>query len=506
MSRKLSAGAKQALVLLVISGGILSCFFVVSGAANQLSLLRPRWNVPALKLANETIEIDAQTNFPLAPLGVNDFNATLQSPFGNFSLAIQSVTQNENSIHAVAKFPSSVALDVLYDLKISAGGMQDVQRHAVKVLSAYKSEFTFIVWCDTQVGYSQDYEENWIRTYDLVNAMVDAANVLSPEFIILCGDITESALKSEYQFMYEQCMRLNVPIFVGPGNHDYFGTAEYQRWCQYTNFTFDYGPNYHFDYIDTGMNLDALRDQYFNWLAADLAAHSSSAVKIVGGHAPPYQCNPGTGGQAFNKNFENHQQDFVSLLDANNVTAYIYGHDHKDKINYSNCTVIPANSTTKKTWYIQTASGREDGAFRIMHFKNKQMLNVTSLVNKTTSLRSQNASFVALPRWTNMNLPQPAYIPYLDTAVNASRANDLNAAPVHAIDCNVTNRFSQETFTSMTVLLNILSSSPSITTSSNGTVSVRIEKRTDMQNAYTVTFQFTLGPKSGIRLTATGAS
>ena len=501
MSRKLSAGAKQALVLLVISGGILSCFLVVSGAENQLSLLRPRWNVPALKLANETIEIDAQTDFPLA--SVSDFNATLQSPFGNFPLTIQPVSQSGASIHVVASFPSSVIPDVLYDLKISVGGMQDVQRHAVKVLSAYKSEFTFIVWCDTQVGYSQDYEENWIRTYDLVNAMVDAANVLSPEFIILCGDITESAMKSEYQFMYEQCMRLNVPIFIGPGNHDYFGTAEYQRWCQYTNFTFDYGPNYHFDYIDTGMNLDAFRDQYFNWLAADLAAHSSSAVKIVGGHAPPYQCNPGTGGQAFNKNFENHQQDFVSLLDANNVTAYIYGHDHKDKINYGNCTVIPANSTTKKTWFIQTSSGREDGGFRVIHFKNKQMLDVTSLVNASTGQRSQNASFIALPRWTDMKKPQPDYIPYLETTVNASRANDLSAEPVHAIVCNVTNRFSQETFVNMTVSLNILSSSPLIKTN---LASVKIVKRTDMQNAYTVKFDFTLGPKSSILLNATGVS
>lgn len=502
MAKTLSAGAKQALVMLVLSGSILSCFFIVSVAANQLTLLRPRWNVPTLTLANETIEIDAQTNFPIT--SVNDFNATLKSSFGNFPLIIQSVTQNVNTIHAVASFPSNVMRDVLYDLDISVGGMHDEQRHAVKVLTAYKSEFTIIVWCDTHIGYAPDSSQIWTRTYDVFRALVDAANLVNPEFIILCGDITQTGLNSEYQFVYDQCMRLNVPIFIGPGNHDCLDTSEFQRWFQFTNFSFDYGPNYHFDYIDTGIIFDALRDQYFNWLASDLAAHSSSAVKIVGGHAPPYAGDPGTDKDAFSLNFEHLQQQFVNLLETDNVTAYIYGHIHHDKISYGNCTAIPAGSTTNKTWFIETGSGLQDSAFRVMHFKNKHMFNVTSLVNASTGQRSQDASFIALPEWYDWNNPPPVNIPYLEADVNVSKANDLDATPVHTIECNVTNRYSQESFTNMTVLLNILSSkAPTIT--SNGSISVLWEKqRTDVPQALTIELQFFLGPHSGIQINATG--
>nr|MDO8115651.1 metallophosphoesterase [Candidatus Sigynarchaeota archaeon] len=468
MSKTISSIQKHLIGMLVISGVIFSSFLMMSVATNKISLLRPRWNVPTLRLVNETITIEANLDFPLAQ--VDSFSATITSPFGSYPLVIDSISLNLNSISVIASFPSNVTEDVLYDLEINMGGFHDEQKHAVKVLSSYKTEFKVIVWADTQVGYSEEYDDVWEMTYEWIEEMVNQANLINPEFVLLVGDITETALKSEYQFMYNQCMRLNVPVFVGTGNHDYYGTAEYKRWCQYTNFTFDYGPDYHVVYLDTGMNLDALRDQYFDWLADDLALHASTPVKIVAGHAPPYQCN-NNDMTRINKNFEHLNEEVVQLLAQQEVAAYLYGHDHKDKINFGNCTPVPAGAPIDDPWYIQTASGREEGAYRVLHFKDRQMVNVTALVNASTGERAQATSFRVYPRWEDKSTPAPV-IPYLGAETNVSSVNNPLAQAVTSIDCNVTNRFSEEYFEGITVRFNILSATdPATFFSSNASAS-----------------------------------
>nr|MDO8112511.1 metallophosphoesterase [Candidatus Sigynarchaeota archaeon] len=464
MSKKMSSGGKQLLVMLVLSGAFLSTFLIYGAATNQLSLLRPRWNVPVFRLVNETITIEAETSFPIAQ--IDDLSATITSPFGTFTLTILQKFLTLNSITAIASLPSNVTKDVLYDLEISVGGLRDVQRHAVKVLSEYKSEFKIIVWADTQVGYSQDYEDDWERTYDLYREMVRQANLVNPEFVVVLGDITETSLPSEFQFTYEECMKLNVPVYVGIGNHESFDRAEFKRWCQYLNFTFDYGPDYHFAYIDTGMNVDALQFQYFDWLAGDLQAHDSTPVKIVMGHTTAYQCNDEYMTR-INKNFENLNVEFIELLNNHSVPAYLYGHDHKDKIDDGNCTIIEWNSTTTKTRFIQTMDGRERGGYRVISFKNKHMANVTSLVNVTTGERDQSRSLIVYPKWNDHSLP-PSNMSFLEAHVNASSANNYSAEAVGSIDCNVTNRFgtagsgpdapSLQYFYNVTVRFNILSS------------------------------------------------
>ncbi len=504
MAEKRTIAGKQLIGMLVMSGVIFSSFLVIAVATNKVSLLRPRWNVPALRLVNETITIEARSSFPLAQAG--DFTATITSPAGSFDLTIESVALDLNAMSVVASFPNNVTEDTLYDLEITVGGLHDEQKHAVKVLSSYKADFKVIVWADTQVGYSEEYEDVWEMSYEWAKEMVNQANLINPEFVLLVGDITETALKSEYQFMYDQCMRLNVPIFVGTGNHDYFGTAEYKRWCQYTNFTFDYGPDYHFVYIDTGMNLDALREQYFNWLADDLAAHSSTPVNIVAGHAPPYQCS-GNDRTRINKNFEYLNEEVVQLLEQHDVRAYLYGHDHRDKITYGNCTLVPAGANAGSPWYIQTASGREEGAYRVLHFKERQLFNVTALVNASTGERAQATSFRVYPRWEDKDQPAPV-IPYLGVETNVSSVNNGSAPAVMAIDCNVTSRFTEESFEGLTVRFNLVSvSDPSTFYSSNASTSitgVRAVKHASVSNTWMLEVRFDLGPGTGINIKAWG--
>lgn len=389
----------RALVLCLVSAAIFSSFVIVQAVTNEITLLRPRWNVPVIRLASESFVIEAETSMPL--VDASNLTARVTSPHGNFSLAVSDVTQAWHAIRATATFPGGTLEDVLYDLEITVGGLTAVQRHAVKVVSAYKGNFTVIVWADTQVGFSTEYDEGedgnahvWLRTPLHVRAMVDQANLIHPEFVLVCGDLTETALASEYAFMHDELMRLQVPVFAGGGNHDYFQVDEYRRWMRYNNFTFDYGPDYHFTYVDTGMHLDALRDHMFDWLKADLEAHASTPVKIVAAHAPPYVCK-GNQASDINRNFEKYQQEVVDLLRQQGVVAYLYGHDHQDKITFGNCTPADATVPHAEPLYIQTNDGREQAAYRVLQFTNRTLVNVTAVVNATTGERSAHESLTA---------------------------------------------------------------------------------------------------------------
>lgn len=509
--RNLSTAHKQLILCVIISGSVFSSFIVGWVATNSVTLSRPRWNIPVLLLSNESFTIEAQTNTPLTSVG--DFRAEITSEFGTFQLLVDSITQNMDSIKAVVHFPNTVTKDVLYDLAISVGGLEDEQQHAVKVLSSYKTEFKIIVWCDTHM------ETTSIRTYALIKDMIDQANLINPEFILLCGDIVETGLNSEYQLMHDQCMRLTVPIFAGTGNHDHQDMTEYEKWCQYFNFTFDYGSAYHFTYIDTGINFDGLRDGGFDWLQSDLAAHAGTPVRIVAGHAAPYDFE-NTDPVSANNNFERYQDAFINLLSRYNVCAYFHGHLHTDRITYGNFTTIngtvyvnpiPSNWSTTATRYIQTASGKSDGAYRVVSFKDNRIINDTALVNMTTGVRDQKASLRPVYDWSvasQQPWPSPL-VQNLQALTNVSSANNESAPAVHAIDCNVTNRFSQEYFDNLTVSFNLVSATqPTLLHNiwSNETIAIKgfeALQRTDL--SWVVKLQFYSKPNSTIEIKAWGS-
>ncbi|MEX2679991.1 MAG: metallophosphoesterase [Candidatus Sigynarchaeota archaeon] len=444
MAVKTTPVKSEALVLLIISGAMIASFAVLLGVTNKISLARPRWNVPVIRTSNEPFIIEIDTNAPI--IGTLDMSARITSCYGNFTLALSSISANGNSITAIANIPSGTINDTLYDLEVTVNGMADAQRHAVKVVAAYKPEFKVIVWSDPQVGFSQDYKDMWNDSYAFFDAMVDQANLINPEFVIITGDLTEVALGSEYRFIHDRCTRrLKVPVYAGPGNHDYFGTDEYKRWCRYFNFTFDYGPDYHFTYIDTGMNLDALRDHLFSWLQEDMATHAATPVKIIAGHAPPYECDKIDEPGDINRNFDKYNVEFIELCDRYNVTAYLYGHNHDDQLNIGNCTKVSANDPWRRTLFVQTNDGREDAGYRVITFKNHAMVNFTSLAANGTRRAYESLEAV---------IGKDPDAPRVTFSGNVSWQDESHAFT--GADCLITNRFDYEYFTNATIRVSII--------------------------------------------------
>ena len=63
---------------------------------------------------------------------------------------------------------------------------------------------------------------------DIFNQVIDEVNKLSPDAVIITGDLTNEGLKEEYEGCKELISKINVKkIICVSGNHDYRNTVTY---------------------------------------------------------------------------------------------------------------------------------------------------------------------------------------------------------------------------------------------------------------------------------------
>ena len=123
----------------------------------------------------------------------------------------------------------------LYDLRVTAdGGLDDVTRHAVKVLAAYPDDFYFVHITDTHLPTYLYYYESGrrrptARPASACATIINDVNIINPEFVLLTGDLVnegelEDYLGSRYYSRAQQLLgEFQVPVFLTAGNHDIGG-------------------------------------------------------------------------------------------------------------------------------------------------------------------------------------------------------------------------------------------------------------------------------------------
>ena len=75
--------------------------------------------------------------------------------------------------------------------------------------------FTFVQICDTQLGFS-DYQ----RDIDSFRQAVTQINGLDPDFVVICGDLVNTANDKSFSDFKEIKSFLQMPCYCVPGNHD----------------------------------------------------------------------------------------------------------------------------------------------------------------------------------------------------------------------------------------------------------------------------------------------
>ncbi|MCF6139273.1 metallophosphoesterase family protein [Pseudalkalibacillus berkeleyi] len=279
-------------------------------------IIYPLFSTPAIKEKNQslTIKIDSQGKeaagwaVKLKPTNHSALTETYELP-------VQKVTEgsshwkNSSKIYDVTvQIPKNVP-EELYDLEVTytANGQRktDQQPHSVKVLDKFNKDFTFLHLTDTHIGsprnlgnqddpstvspgrlkeagmWDPDPKKRWLY----LQKAIKEVNLKNPDFVVVTGDLMYGQMNPqeyiyEYDETYEMLQKLDVPVYLVPGNHDYYAQdatladgAKY--WEQYFGpqyFSFDYGPYAHF----IGYNS-------FDWHKFDRSGHGTVSVPTWGG-------------------------------------------------------------------------------------------------------------------------------------------------------------------------------------------------------------------------------
>ena len=147
------------------------------------------------------------------------------------------------------------------------------------------------------------------------------------DFVVHCGDLTDTATGKEYEWSREILYSLKAPFVALIGNHDFLGTGDqtYQVMYGPMNFSFIAGRvkflcintnATEYDYLAAIPDFDYMETE----MVKDLAKFDRTIIIM---HAPPYS-------DQFNNNvckaFRRYLDFFPGLM------CCVYGHNHNDTV------------------------------------------------------------------------------------------------------------------------------------------------------------------------------
>ena len=147
------------------------------------------------------------------------------------------------------------------------------------------------------------------------------------DFVVHCGDLTDTATGDEFEWSRDILLNLHYPFVALIGNHDFLGTGNqtYQEIYGEMNFSFIAGRvkfvcintnATEYDYLAAVPDFDYMEDQ----MTRDRELFDRTIVVM---HAPPY-------GDQFNNNVCKAFRRYLDLFPG--LMFCVNGHDHGDKV------------------------------------------------------------------------------------------------------------------------------------------------------------------------------
>ncbi|MHB8078373.1 MAG: metallophosphoesterase [Candidatus Krumholzibacteriia bacterium] len=365
---------------------------------------KPLLNIPAFVTPGGSFTISCE-----AASGTTGWGAELRHGARLVPLTITNAVYDATTLwwRLTATVPAP-ALTELYDLRVTAaGGVDDVTRHAVKVLPAYRNDYYFVHITDPHLPthlyyYEAGAETDSSEVVDL-REVIDDVNIINPEFVLLTGDLVNEGELEDYLLRryYSHAQRVlgefAVPVFLTSGNHDLGGwdatppsdgTARRDWWrffgwkrlanppagapARTQDYSFDYGA-VHYVGLEAYNNYDNYLPQYYGtdsftsaqlqWLGADLVAATGSTSQVLFTH-----------------------YDFLNQLNLGSLglEMALMGHTHSNS----------GSLTTKPYDLITSATCDGKRAYRVVRVSNGV---VTPLASVAAGSSGQNLQVVYTP-------------------------------------------------------------------------------------------------------------
>jgi 3',5'-cyclic AMP phosphodiesterase CpdA len=318
-----------------------------------VDIQRPRLALPSIRAQGEALEVLADVQ---GASGTPAFELQIESNFYSYGLPVDSTQDLGSGMWKIFSHVSDSVSPDLFHLILTADGVEDLEIHALSVVSGYSEDFKFIHLTDVHQGYSAVQDENFRED-------IEHVNLIHPDFAVITGDIAEDVNSTYYEAFLDRCESFTVPIFVLNGNHDHYGDSlvYYDMVNPYAEYTFDFG-NHHFTAFNTGPDngfplyrCRGLMPAQLAWYEADLQAHQGSTLRFALMHGPMYDVlTPNVYGR----------NEFVALCDTYDVRMVLAGHTHYDRVHdkdgyEQSGDVQPLDGTI----FVQTTSAAKEGVF-----------------------------------------------------------------------------------------------------------------------------------------------
>lgn len=239
----------------------------------------------------------------------------------------------------------SVVAAVLLSL-LGSRGLADSSGPAKKA-----EPFTFVQMCDTQLGMG-GYEHD-VMTFNLA---VKQINAMLPDFVVICGDLVQTANDESIADFNEIRAKFTLPCYCAPGNHDVGNQPTEASLKSYREkIGEDYYSIEHKGHTIVIANsqlwkaeVEVESEKHDAWFRKTLEeARAKGSPVIVAVHYPIYLKNPDEEENYYNLPLEK-RKEILTLCEENGVVAFLAGHTHKQITNeYKGIQLVNGETTSK---------------------------------------------------------------------------------------------------------------------------------------------------------------
>ncbi|MGV9169611.1 MAG: metallophosphoesterase family protein [Promethearchaeia archaeon] len=343
--------------------GTMSCANQTAQASDIGARIKwPRIGSPAILLNGSALQAEIRGSSNLT-----EWNLTLYRPYVQYNLSVTDSTWNDTTRSWVvnATIPTN-PVKGLYDLVVrTTDGTQTVELtefNAVQIRYSYPENFTIFHITDPHIKLSSSPRD------DRLLSSLYQASMAGADIVVLSGDLVETGYEESFQRVVNLVKQSQVPVFVGPGNHDL--DSDGGGFSIYSSF---FGPDYYTAKLGPDMLLvmgnshqGELNSTQIQWIERDLS-QSDAQTKILCIHHPLYDLNEPP-------NYyldKNEALTLVDICEENDVDMVLTGHLHNDRVDRVNGTL----------WVLTTAIGATVSSipsepdhlahgFRVIEFKD----------------------------------------------------------------------------------------------------------------------------------------
>lgn len=222
---------------------------------------------------------------------------------------------------------------------------------AAEPQTANDEPFSFVQMCDTQLGMG-GYDHD-VMTFKLA---VKQINVLKPDFVVICGDLVNTANEKSFADFNSIKAGFNMPCHCAPGNHDVLNqpTAESMRRYRETigkdYYSFEH-KGYTFVVANTQLwkaPLEGESEKHDAWFTKTLESTKAKAYPaVIVVHYPLFVEEPDEKEIYYNLPLSK-RREILDLCEKNGVVAFLAGHTHKQITNeYKGIQFVNGETTSK---------------------------------------------------------------------------------------------------------------------------------------------------------------